>query len=357
MRLVLMGTGPFAVPTFEMLRSEGHVLLSVVTRPQAVTTTKKGPPPSPVNQWAVEHLLPTHSPDSINVPESIDWLRSLDADLFVVCDYGQILSSDCLAASKWGGINLHGSLLPRHRGAAPVQWSILSGDQQAGVSVIHMTPGLDAGPVLSQDAIPIPIGANAAELEQQLSQLGVSTVKRSLVLLEQSSGQVAGMIQDATLATKAPRLKKEDGQIQVDRPVRLLDRQLRGLFPWPGCYGELELPNGNRLRVILHRGFPVEDRRPSPSQWPPQNCDAAIGDVVMGEEMRRILPQNIKPASLGIVVSDGVFCIEILQPAGKKPMAAEEFVRGYQKMGRLRFLPSESSPKLLDKMLKMEGAS
>jgi methionyl-tRNA formyltransferase len=352
MRLVLMGTGPFAVPSFEMLRVDGHSIAAVVTRPQVAATTKKGPPPSPVRLWAEGHQLQTESPESINSTESMEWLKSLDADLFVVCDYGQILSSDCLKTSKWGGINLHGSLLPRHRGAAPVQWSILSGDQQTGVSVIHMTPGLDAGPILAQDALPIQPHENAAELEKRLSQLGVGTVRRSISVLEQEYGQgqdkpktPTGAMQDAALVTKAPRLKKEDGQIHVDCPVRIFDRQLRGLYPWPGCYGELELPNGSRLRIILHRGFPVV-----------VDCEGLeSGDVVIGDTLKSLLPTESKSASMGIVMADGVFCVEEIQTAGKKLMAASEFVKGYQKLGNMRILLSSSPPSLLSKMLKMES--
>ncbi len=146
MRMVLMGTGPFAVPSFESLRNRNAEIAAVVCRPEIQSpSAKKGPPPGPVRLWAESHGLPVHTPQSINDLGSVEWLRSLHVDLFVVCDYGQILSSDCLSAARLGGINLHGSLLPRHRGAAPVQWTILSGDRYAGVTVIHMTPGLDAG--------------------------------------------------------------------------------------------------------------------------------------------------------------------------------------------------------------------
>jgi len=151
MKLVLMGTGPFAVPSFRQIARSNCEILAVVTKaPVDKPTRDKEPLESPVMSWAKDAGLPIVTPGSINDLEAVQWLGALKPDLLVVCDYGQILSNEALSQARLGGINLHGSLLPRHRGAAPVQWSILSGDSLAGVSVIHMTPKLDAGPVLEQ---------------------------------------------------------------------------------------------------------------------------------------------------------------------------------------------------------------
>lgn len=347
MRLVLMGTGPFAVPSFEALRADGHEICCVITRPEVVTNAKKGPPPSPVRLWATANGLKHESPDSINSEEAIAFVHQFQSDLLVVCDYGQILSNQALGAAKWGGINLHGSLLPRHRGAAPVQWSILSGDRQAGVTVIHMTPGLDAGPVIQQDATEIGTHENAGELEQRLSQLGVDTVKRSLLLLEQSDGKT-GSLQDKSKTTKAPRLKKSDGQIRCDYPVRLLDRQLRGLQPWPGCFGEFESATGSRIRVILHDGIPVEC-----------NVDSLpLGGLLFQDQLTNVdFSDTPIPSVLGVVCKDGVFLLKTLQVAGKKSMTAEEFARGYSKNAPYKLVASDSGASLLDEMLTRESVS
>ena len=346
MRLVLMGTGPFAVPSFEALRSDGHEIACVITRPEVQSVSKKGPPPSPVRLWAVGHGLNHLSPESINSQESIELVKSMTPDLLVVCDYGQILSNLALETARWGGINLHGSLLPRHRGAAPVQWSILSGDKTAGVSVIHMTPGLDAGPVIQSDSTAIDPSENAGELERRLSQLGVGTVRRSLALLEQSNGST-GVLQDKAHTTKAPRLSKADGQIHCEFPVRLLDRQLRGLQPWPGCFCELESPTGNRFRVIVHQGQPLP-------------CDVgsfSVGAVLFKENIPDGFPidRDNFPA-LSLVCSDGLFSISMIQVAGKKSMSADEFARGYSKNGPYKIATVTNLTKLLDTMLQRELA-
>jgi methionyl-tRNA formyltransferase len=345
MRLVLMGTGPFAVPSFEALRSDGHEIACVITRPEVIAVSKKGPPPSPVRLWAIEHGLRHQSPESINAPDSMELVRSLRPDLLVVCDYGQILSSEALETSRLGGINLHGSLLPRHRGAAPVQWSILSGDTTAGVSVIHMTPGLDAGPVIQFDTTPIEPSEHAGELEQRLSQLGVNTVRQSVLLLSQSGG-VTGVQQDKTLTTKAPRLSKMDGQIRCEYPVRLLDRQLRGLQPWPGCFCELESPAGNRFRVIVHQGQPLPCRVDS----------LGVGTVVFKADVPAGLLDSSSVPVLSFVCSDGLFSISAIQVAGKKSMTADEFARGYSKNGPYKVATAANTTKLLDTMLQRESA-
>ena len=345
MRLVLMGTGPFAVPSFEALRSDGHEIACVITRPEVQSASKKGPPPSPVRLWAIEHGSRHLSPESINSQDSIELVKSMSPDLLVVCDYGQILSNQALETARWGGINLHGSLLPRHRGAAPVQWSILSGDETAGVSVIHMTPGLDAGPVIQFDSTAIDPLENAGELEHRLSQLGVGTVRRSLVLLQQSNGST-GVLQDKSLTTKAPRLSKADGQIHCEYPVRLLDRQLRGLQPWPGCFCELESPAGNRFRVIVHKGLSLP-------------CDIGslpVGAVLFKEDIPDgfLSDRDVLPI-LSLVCSDGLFSISMIQVAGKKSMSADEFVRGYIKNGPYKIAPATNLTKLLDTMLQRES--
>lgn len=345
MRLVLMGTGPFAVPSFEALRCDGHEIACVFTRPEVQSVSKKGPPPSPVRIWANEHGLKHLTPESMNSQESIDLVKSLAPDLLVVCDYGQILSNQALETARWGGINLHGSLLPRHRGAAPVQWSILSGDKTAGVSVIHMTPGLDAGPVIQHDSTPIDPRENAGELEQRLSQLGVGTVRQSLLLLESSNGST-GIPQDKSLTTKAPRLSKADGQIRCEFPVRLLDRQLRGLQPWPGCFCEFESSSGNRFRVITHSGRPLQ-------------CDIdshAVGSVLFKEDCRNgWFKEGDNVPELSLVCKDGLFAVETIQVAGKKSMTAQEFVRGYSKNGPYKIATATTVTALLETMLQRES--
>ena len=263
MRVVIMGTGPFALPTCRQILAEGHDVPLVVTRPAAQPQVKK-PPPRPVFEWANEAGLPIYEPASINTEEAIARLAALQADLFFVCDYGQILSRACLSASRLGGINLHGSLLPRHRGAAPVQWALLSGDQQAGVTVIHMTPKLDAGPALAVAQTDILPDETAAELEPRLAELGVqATITAMRALANWDGCTELGEMQPSELVTKAPRLKKENGQLDFTKTAEHLERQVRGCQPWPGTFAELQLSPDKRVHMLIRSARGIPQRVPA----------------------------------------------------------------------------------------------
>ena len=250
-RIIIMGTGPFAVPSAESLYRQGCQIPLVVTRPLPQPIPKKCPP-RPIAQWATGHGLPLFEPVSINAPAAVEQLRSYQADLFFVCDYGQILSADCLAASRLGGVNLHGSLLPRHRGAAPVQWTLLSGDRQAGVSAIHMTPRLDAGPILATRATDIHPAETAADLEPRLAELGSQVTLEAVELLARWDGSSPlGQLQDAALVTRAPRFRKQDGQLDFRLPAEYLARLIRACQPWPGTFADLAWSTGKSLRVLV----------------------------------------------------------------------------------------------------------
>lgn len=342
MRIVLMGNGPFAVPSFDSIASSPNEIVCVVARP-AVPSQGKGPPESPVLAWARQLGLAVQTPLSINDPETIAWLAGLNADLLVVCDYGQILKPEALAATRLGGINLHGSLLPRHRGAAPVQWSILAGDVLAGVSVIHMTPGLDAGPILTSADTRIQANEDAGMLESRLSQIGVQPTLHAIEMLERHT-QPACSPQDRSLATRAPRLKKSDGELNWNYPVAWLDRQIRGLQPWPGVFTHLEFPDGKLMRVIVHRATPVV-------------CDLCPG---FGQAGGWLAPADA--ASIGldgsspilaVVARDGVMVLESVQPSGKRAMSGAEFMRGYARQTGLRFTVPDSPQPLLETMIAL----
>lgn len=357
MKIVLMGTGPFAVPSFDKIASSGHEILGVVARPP-VPSAGKAPPESPVVAWAKGNGFSITTPDSINAADTVEWLQGLHADLFVVCDYGQILSKEALGTARLGGINLHGSLLPRHRGAAPVQWSILSGDSHAGVSVIHMTPHLDAGPVLVRALTPIGEHEDAGHLEQRLSQLGVAPTLDAIAMLAVNDSPPS-FLQDPVYATKAPRLKKSDGQLNCRYPVSWIDRQIRGLQPWPGVFANLLLPDGKSMRLILHRARPV------PTAMPLVQPESIVpGMLLNGKTIESLSASNAvcnSSASLGcelaVATSDGYLSIEILQPAGKKPMTADEFLRGYGRHASLRLeTPDEPHP-LLERMIGLAPAA
>jgi methionyl-tRNA formyltransferase len=340
-----MGTGPFAVPSFQAILASHHSIVQVITRPAVATGKKNEAIISPVRQWATDAMLALADPHSINDVSTIEWLRELRADLMVVCDYGQILSRDALAATRLGGINLHGSLLPRHRGAAPVQWTILAGDANAGVSVIHMTPALDGGPVLVQASVAMLATEDAGQLEVRLSHLGVQATLDALSQLSEKGSwedcSHLGLRQDKTQITKAPRLSKEDAELDCRYRAHHIDRLVRGLQPWPGSFGILMLSDGKSLRVLFRDIVPVASTVLA-GCWEP-------GCLVFGDrlEQAKLDEPRLDPFALVIAVADGVIGIPSLQPAGKRMMQADEFLRGYARHSDMRLMPSRNEHPLL----------
>lgn len=333
-----MGTGPFAVPTCQRLLDEGHDIPVVVTRPLPDPPPKKLPP-RPVYDWATQHGLELFEPASINTPEAITKLEEYAADLFFVCDYGQILSKACLSAAGLGGINLHGSILPRHRGAAPVQWALLRGDDETGVTVIHMTPRLDAGPSLSIRKTAIARHETAAELEPRLAELGVEATIQSIDLLAAWDGSSPlGEIQDPSLVTKAPRFAKSDGQLDFRLPAEYLVRLVRACQPWPGTFAELRWKSGKQIRLIVRAASHVAAHPPIPVL-----AEAPVGTVASVREEQLGTPEPLPwDEMLGVQTGEGVFLIGRVQPAGKREMDAQEFLRGHALDGGCEFvLPGE----------------
>lgn len=308
MRILMFGTGPFAVPTFRWLLESPHDVPALVTRPVPPPGKRQKQAVNPMRDVALEANREVLDPPSVNSIDTIEALHKLSADLFVVCDYGQILSPDCLAAARLGGINLHGSLLPAYRGAAPINWAIYHGETTLGVSVIHMTPRLDAGNILTTATLELRTGESAQEVEPRLAELGVTAVREAIQLLDQWTGeQPPGEPQDESRATRAPRLKKEDGAVDWNRSAGELFRQVCALQPWPGTYTEWKPADRSPLRIILHRVRPV----PGDPQVPP-------GQVLRNDGQQLV-----------VQTGEGGLAIDQLQPAGKKPMAIADFLRGY----------------------------
>ncbi|MEX2141298.1 MAG: methionyl-tRNA formyltransferase [Pirellulales bacterium] len=328
----MLATGPFAVPTFRALLGppDRYQVVALFTRPQreAHTRDKQQPAAHLMRAMAVDLGLPILEPEDINSPEAQAELTQLAADLLIVCDYGQILSRETLALARLGGINLHGSLLPKYRGAAPIQWAIYHGETETGVTVIHMTPRLDAGPCLVQRSTPIEPNETAMDLEPRLADLGARAVLEAINLLD--SGHAAAVIpQDPKLATKAPRLKKTDGLIDWSRPAREIRNQVRAFQPWPKTYSFWRRSEGEPLRLILEDVAAVTEevvkvtlageRRPPP------------GTVI-----------SVDKEALMIVSGQGAILPQIVQPAGKRAMSIGEFLRGHAVREGDRFGNAES---------------
>ncbi|HEX4611143.1 MAG TPA: methionyl-tRNA formyltransferase [Urbifossiella sp.] len=333
MRLLMMGTGTFAEPTFEALLAAfpGEVV-GLVTQPERDGGNKRGSTRQTGKGMAAIAAaagLPVVQPESINTPDGLAAYRDLRPDLAVVAAYGQILSKDVIATPAVGIINVHASLLPKYRGAAPVAYAILSGETQTGVTIIKVTPGLDSGDMILQEAIDIRPDDTTGTLEARLAELGARLAIEA-VRKYQAGGPVEGAKQDPALVTKAPKIKKEFGLIDWTKPASRIGWHIRAMQPWPTAYTFLHRPGKEPLRLIVTElvEFPV--------RW---NSEASPGELFTD-------PMGGFPGSFFVVCGPedngetrGVVEIASVQPAGKKRMTAAEFLRGYPVVPGMRFGP------------------
>jgi methionyl-tRNA formyltransferase len=308
-----MGTGPFVAPTFRELYRTHHDIVALVTSPLHLRPGQEPPPVNIVRDMAHQHTTPIFDPEDINAPESQSRLSKYSVDLMVVCDYGQILASSTLATSQLGGINLHASLLPKYRGAAPINWAIYNGETKTGVTVIHMTPKVDAGPCIAQAETDIGPDETAVELEKRLSELGAWLVLRTIDALK--AGNLEALAQNPALASKAPRLKKTDGLIDWTRPAAAIKNQIRALEPWPKTYTFWRRQKGPPVRLIF-------------------------GPVVVEDHAGGSIPGTVLEAGEGrLVIAAGAGAVvpKSIQPVGKRLMSVEEFLRGHRMQPGDRF--------------------
>jgi methionyl-tRNA formyltransferase len=240
LKIVFLGTPTFAVPTLEALLEAGHHVLEVITQPDRPKGRHHVLEPSPVKACALARNLTVYQPERIRRPESVDHLRALAPDVMVVVGYGQIIPQSIIDIPPRGIVNVHASLLPKLRGAAPIQWSIANGDQITGVTTMQIDAGLDTGAMLLRASTPIHPDETAPELSQRLSIMGAQ------LLIDTLAHNPIPIPQDNYQATLAPILKKEDGLIDFARPAQSVHNRVRGLQPWPGAYTTFR---GHRLHI------------------------------------------------------------------------------------------------------------
>ena len=298
-RVVFMGTPEFAVPSLRALCDAGYDVVGVFTQPDRPAGRGKKLTACPVKLEALKRGLPVYQFEKVKAPEGIKQLRALEPDVMVTA-FGQILTRELLDIPARGTVNVHASLLPRHRGSAPINWCILNGDREAGVTLMLTDVGIDTGDMLASRAVPIGDMETAGELTGRLSVLGAELLRETLP--KYLSGGIVPQKQDEALASYEPMLKKEMGEIDWTRDARLIANQVRGLNPWP-C-AATNMPGG-RLKIYLARAIETDS-------------DAAPGTVLTASP------------KAGLVVKCGAGALEVLemQAPGARRMAAKAYLAG-----------------------------
>lgn len=299
MKILFMGTPEFAVPSLEALIAAGHALCGVFCQPdKPVGRHQNRLQPPPVKERAMAHGIPVFQPVKLRDGTALALIQELAPDLIVVAAYGRILPQEILDCPPMGCINVHSSLLPQYRGAAPINWAILNGDRETGVTIMHMAAALDAGDIISQVKTPILPEETAPALTARLAEMGGKLLVETVAALE--AGTASRTPQDEGAVTLAPMLSKELSSMDFGRPAQALHDQVRGLFPWPAAVTEV---NGVRCKVL---STCVEEGKGTP------------GTV-------------LEAGKKGLLVACGEGALRILelQPDGKKPMKASDYLLGH----------------------------
>ena len=303
MKIVFMGTPDIAVAPLEALVDAGHEIVCVVSREDKPRGRHGTPVPTPVKEKALELGIPVITPTKVRTGEFAQTLKDLEADVFVVIAYGRILPQEVLDIPRLGCVNIHASLLPSYRGAAPIQWALLDGRRETGITTMMMDKGCDTGDILRRYPVEITDEDTGESLFDKLAKVGASAITDTLAGLE--DGSIIPVKQPRESDTDYARtLTKEDGLLDFSRPAAELERWVRGLYSWPGAYSYLD---GKMFKILRSRISEIA--RPS---------QAKCGEML------------ISGGKLLVCTGDGVLEIEELQPEGKKRMSAAAFLNGYK---------------------------
>jgi methionyl-tRNA formyltransferase len=306
-RIVFFGTPDFAATILEGLLDENKwQLAAVYTQPDRPVGRSKTLQASKVKELALKHDLPVYQPESLQDKDVILQLKNLQPDLLIVAAYGLLLPQAVLDVAPKGALNVHASLLPKYRGAAPIQQAILNGEQVSGATIMQMEKGLDSGPILLQRALAIGLEDTAQSLHDQLAQLGARLLVQTISRLQE--GSIVPIAQEDSLATYAPKLQKSDGQIDWHKSAWEVHNQVRATFPWPGAFTYFEAEESKPVRLAI---FPGEIGEPLPEPIEP-------GQLV-----------KVTQDALAFACKDRLYLTPFVQPAGRKKMDAKAFKCGY----------------------------
>ena len=301
MKIVFMGTPDFAVPTLEALIRGGHQVAAVVTQPDKPKGRGKNLQPTPVKEAAMELGLPVYQPQKVRDPEFIQVMKELNPDVIVVVAFGQIIPKEILHMPKYGCINVHASLLPAYRGAAPIQWAVINGDKVSGVTTMQMNEGLDTGDMIMKTEVPLAEDETGGSLHDKLAKAGAKLCVETLKALEDKTATWETQGESPTAYAKM--LDKKLGDIDWSKSAKAIECLIRGLNPWPSAYTDW---NGKVMKIWEAK---VLD----------ENTDATPGTIV-----------KVEKDGFSVQTGDGLLKVLVLQIPGKKRMEADAFLRGYQ---------------------------
>ena len=310
MRVIFMGTPDFAVSTLKSLLQSKHDVVLVVTQPDKPRGRGKQVSYSPVKEVALEHDIEVFQPQRIKSEESVEYLRKYNADVMVVVAFGQILSKEILDMPKYGCINVHGSLLPKYRGAAPIQWAVLNGDEISGVTTMKMDEGLDTGDIILKKELVLAKDETAGSLFERMMALGAEACMETLDQLAEGSATFTA--QNHNEATKTRLISKEMGKIDFDRSAEEIERLVRGMNPWPSAFTSI---NGKTLKVWKCAVASIEEL---------EDCEESLRSAENGQIVL-VTKQNVY-----VKTAEGIIRLDEVQLEGKRRMICEEFLRGYQ---------------------------
>jgi methionyl-tRNA formyltransferase len=298
-----MGTPEFAVPSLQVLLEGQDQVVGVVTQPDQPSGRGMVFHAPPVKVLAEARHVPVFQPAKLRVPGVLEQLQAWQPDLIVVAAYGRILPTTILTLPPLGCINVHASLLPKYRGAGPIQWAIANGETETGITIMQISEQMDAGDILLQKSLPIAANDTGGSLHDKLARLGAEALQEAIGLLK--SGQLTARQQNEAEVTYAPLIKKEDGRVDWHLAAAVIERRVRAFNPWPSAYTIL---NGKLLKIFAAQ---VEHFL--------RSSQAAPGTVI-----------EVTPVSVSVVTGNGVLTLREVQLAGKKRLSVEEFLRGHQ---------------------------
>ena len=299
MKVIYMGTPDFAVHALKSIVEAGHEVVACFTQPDKAKGRSKALQPTPVKKQALEYGIPVYQPVKLRDQENVDIIRSFAPDVIVVAAYGQILPESILNIPEYGCVNIHASLLPKYRGAAPIEWAIIDGEQETGVTTMYMAKGLDTGDMIEREVVQITVDDTGESLTDKLAECGAKLILSTLKKLE--DGTAVRTVQDDSLSCYASMLTKNMGDIDFTQPAEKIERLVRGLQPWPCAFTKI---NGKGVKIY---GANVVDK--------PEGVQP--GSVI-----------NVTKKSFAIACGEGAIQITRLQTEGKKPMDTAAFLAG-----------------------------